>query len=453
MTRGLSRAVHGFSAQLIDVDVDSLAILREILADAGCLDIDTDSSIGTLLLARSEDVKPALVIVGVRDRDVRSLQRLASSPHPIPLIAVCDEDDIDAVIAAGVHEVLIRPLRKREALGRIRGVIQKKPATEQREARERKMSDTIVALEREKVDLERLVCVDPLTGIANRRHAMDMLTTEWKRSAREQTPIALVMIDLDCFHSYNERYGHLGGDTCLQQAADAMVRCLRRPSDFLGRYGGEEFMAVLPNTDAAGARIVAERLRAAVEGLAIPHETSTCAKVVTTTVGFASFIVLPVDSLERLIGAADEALLNAKAEGRNRVGGIGPMSRPSRESTQKWKQYPPVYVDPCFRSRVPTFLDTVKHEVSSTLSSARNGERRTGLVMQRLAQTAEQLGLVAVRMLMRDIESATREGELALLRPAAAELLRYATHVQVVYRRCGESSQVETRPTLHGPLS
>jgi hypothetical protein len=73
--------------------------------------------------------------------------------------------------------------------------------------------------------------------------------------------------------------------------------------------------------------------------------------------------------------------------------------------------------------------------------------------MQRLAQTAEQLGLVAVRMLMRDIEAATREGELALLRPAAEELLQYVTHVQVVYRRCGESSQVEMRPNLHGPVS
>jgi diguanylate cyclase (GGDEF)-like protein len=441
--------VHGFAAQLIDVDVDSLPILRDVLADAGCLDIDTDSSVATLLLARAEDIKPALVVVGVRDRDVRSLQRLAASSHAIPLIAICDEDDIDAVIAAGVQECLTRPLRKREALGRIRGVLQtKQPATQQREARERKMSDTIAALEREKGDLERLVCVDTLTGVANRRHAMDMLTTEWKRSAREQTPIALVMIDLDCFHSYNERYGHLGGDACLQQVADAMVRCLRRPSDFLGRYGGEEFMAVLPNTDAAGARIVAERLRASVEALAIPHEGSTCAQVVTTTVGFASFIVLPVDSLERLIGGADDALLKAKSEGRNRVGGIGPLSRPSRESTQRWKQYPPVYVDPCFRSRVPTFLDTVKHEVSGTLASARNGERRGGLVMQRLAQTAEQLGLVAVRMLMRDVESAAREGELTLLRPAAEELLQYVSHVQIVYRRRGENSQVEMRPSL-----
>lgn len=442
--------MHGFSAQLIDVDVDSLAVLRDVLADAGCLDIDTDSSIGSLLLARAEDIKPALVIVGVRDRDVRVLQRLTSAPHPIPLIVICDEDDIDSVIAAGVHACLTRPLRKREALGRIRGALHAKPVTEQRDARERKMSDAIAALEREKVDLERLVCVDSLTGVANRRHAMDMLTIEWKRSAREQTPLALIMIDLDCFHSYNERYGHLGGDACLQQAADAMVRCLRRPSDFLGRYGGEEFMAVLPNTDGAGARIVAERLRASIEALAIPHEGSTCSKVVTTTVGFASFTVLPVDSLERLIGAADEALLKAKAEGRNRVGGIGPMSRPSRESTQRWKQYAPVYVDPCFRSRVPTFLETVKHEVSSTLASARNGERRSGLVMQRLAQSAEQLGLVAARMLMREVEVAAREGEVALLRPAAEELLQYVTHVQVVYRRRGENSQVEMRPPLQG---
>ena len=136
--------------------------------------------------------------------------------------------------------------------------------------RERKLSDTIAVLQREKQDLERLVCVDALTGVANRRHTMELLAAEWKRCVREQRPLAIVMIDLDYFHAYNERYGHPGGDACLQRVADAMVRALRRPSDYLGRYGGEEFMAVLPNTDAVGAKIVAERLRAAVEALAIP---------------------------------------------------------------------------------------------------------------------------------------------------------------------------------------
>src|SRR5213078_4081981 len=130
--------------------------------------------------------------------------------------------------------------------------------TRRRVTRDRKISDALVALKREKEDLERLVCVDALTGIANRRHALALLEAEWRRSSREHQPLGLVMIDLDCYHAYNEQYGHLGGDACLQRVCEAMVKCLRRPSDFLGRYGGEEFMAVLPNTDSVGAKIVAE---------------------------------------------------------------------------------------------------------------------------------------------------------------------------------------------------
>ena len=175
-----------------------------------------------------------------------------------------------------------------------------------------------VILQQEKHELERIVCVDSLTGLANRRHALSLLDAEWKRSVRDGTPLSLVIIDLDHFHAFNETYGHPGGDTCLRRVTAEMVNCLRRPSDFLGRYGGEEFIAVLANTDAMGARIVAERLRIAVEELAIPHSGSSCAnKVVTISVGFAT--ILPKS--EKGVDSADQesrhALLSAKSTGRN----------------------------------------------------------------------------------------------------------------------------------------
>ena len=168
-------------------------------------------------------------------------------------------------------------------------------------------------LQREKHDLERIVCVDSLTGVANRRHTLAMYEAEWKRSARDGTPLSMIMIDLDHFHQFNESYGHPGGDACLRRVAADMVACLRRPSDFLGRYGGEEFVAVLANTDAMGARLVAERLRAAVEGLAIPHQGSSCSKVVTISVGFATTHPKPELASETLLHAADHSLLAAKA--------------------------------------------------------------------------------------------------------------------------------------------
>ncbi|HUS30084.1 MAG TPA: diguanylate cyclase [Kofleriaceae bacterium] len=428
--------MHGFIAQLIDVESESLPILREALAEAGCLDIDPAATVGGVLLERGEPQQQRrLVIISIHRGNIGGLQRLAGGSQPIQVLALCDEADIELAFGSGATQVVTRPLRRRELIGRIRESMRNRSETDRRESRERHMCDAIVALQKEKQDLERLVCVDALTGIANRRHAMELLANEWKRAARDHAPLALIMIDLDCFHAYNEQYGHLGGDACLQRAADAMVRCLRRPSDFLGRYGGEEFMAVLPNTDAVGAKIVAERLRAAVEGLRMPHAASTCSEVVTVTVGFASIRVLADDQMERLIAAADGALLQAKAHGRNAVGGIAPLVRPTRVSAQLWERYEPVYVDPWYADRVPAFLDTTKAQVSALADSVRNGERRSGLTMRRLRNSAHELGLTTIERLALNVEDALREGELVQLRTATEELLQYVMHVQIIYRR------------------
>jgi two-component system chemotaxis family response regulator WspR len=386
-------------------------------------------------LLECDGALPDLAVVCVKGASVATLHRLTSARREVPVIAICHEEDIDLAFVAGAAQIATRPLRKRELLGRIRDAMRARGAERRRLTRERKMSDQIVSLQREKQDLERLVCVDALTGVANRRHAMDLLSAEWGRSAREHLPLALVMIDLDCFHQYNEQYGHLGGDACLQRVVEGMVRCLRRPADYLGRYGGEEFMVVLPNTDAVGAKIVAERIRAAVEALAIPHCASACAHVVTVTLGFASMKVLATDSMDRLIAAADAALLRAKADGRNRVGGDAPLVRPQRVSAQRWERYAPVYADPWFADRIPPFLGHVQAELRPFLETAREGEHRSPVPWQRMRHTANELGLLTVALLTRDIELAVREGEIAPMRKGVEELLQYVTHVQVVYRR------------------
>ncbi len=167
--------------------------------------------------------------------------------------------------------------------------------------------------------LERLATRDGLTSVANRRSFDDTLNTEWRRATRESRALSLLMIDVDFFKPYNDTYGHQGGDECLRQVAAAMTNVVKRASDCVARYGGEEFAVLLPATDPAGASIVAERIRAAVETLKLPHNASKIADHVTVSIGAASLLVGNEGLSAGLVAAADAALYRAKHAGRNRV--------------------------------------------------------------------------------------------------------------------------------------
>ena len=165
--------------------------------------------------------------------------------------------------------------------------------------------------------LRTLTRRDGLTGISNRRHFDELLGAEFRRAARQELPLALVMLDIDYFKGYNDRYGHLGGDECLRLVSSAVEGTLLRPGDNAARYGGEEIAVLLPTTDLAGASVIAERVRAAVEALGVEHAGSPFG-VVTVSAGVASFVPPranqePTD----LVGAADAALYRAKKESRN----------------------------------------------------------------------------------------------------------------------------------------
>jgi diguanylate cyclase (GGDEF)-like protein len=170
--------------------------------------------------------------------------------------------------------------------------------------------------------LEQLSYQDGLTGVANRRLFDDVLKREWRRSARLQVSISLIMIDVDFFKSFNDTHGHLKGDECLKSVASALRNRIRRSGDLVARYGGEEFVIVLPGTDPTGAVTFAEHLRATVEGLGIRHGSSPVAAVVTVSVGVATADLDATEmrmSSEELVNAADRALFRAKEQGRNRV--------------------------------------------------------------------------------------------------------------------------------------
>lgn len=181
--------------------------------------------------------------------------------------------------------------------------------------------DTHMNLKRKTDMLERLALLDGLTGIRNRRYFDEQLAKEIARSQREHYPLSVVMMDIDHFKEYNDNYGHGAGDKCLQKVARALTETLLRPGDTLCRYGGEEFVALLPHCDADGARVLANRLRQAVEALSITHEYSSASPVVTMSLGTASAGPEGEQKAEAdsLLKHADEALYAAKQAGRNRV--------------------------------------------------------------------------------------------------------------------------------------
>lgn len=167
-------------------------------------------------------------------------------------------------------------------------------------------------------ELQRLSMVDGLTGIANRRMFDVSLAREWRRCLRLKKPLSVVMLDVDYFKKYNDRYGHQEGDDCLKAIAQKIARSAPRPGDLAARYGGEEFVMVLSDTGKEGANWVANRIRQHVFALSLLHEDSLHSHV-TVSCGVSSIIPAADLSLEVLVKSADSALYLSKNQGRNTV--------------------------------------------------------------------------------------------------------------------------------------
>ncbi len=245
---------------------------------------------------------------GLNGFETTKLMRESLGKHWVPIVFVtgmADAASFEEGIEAGGDDYLIKPIHpvvikaKILALERIAG-----------------MRDELRRLNKE---LEALSRLDGLTQINNRRYFEEQAEKQWKILTRSQDPVAILMMDVDHFKKYNDGYGHIAGDRCLQTVAATLKASLHRPADIIARYGGEEFVALLPQTDLQGANTVAETMRRAVAKLAIPHKDSDVAGVVTLSIGCAATQSVRGVSLKEIIKQADRNLYQAKHDGRNSV--------------------------------------------------------------------------------------------------------------------------------------
>ncbi|MEI7429363.1 MAG: diguanylate cyclase [Betaproteobacteria bacterium] len=244
-------------------------------------------------------------------RQIRQLE-IPGEWTPIIFLSSLNKDqDIEAGIAAGGDDYLLKPISEIVLAAKIRAM-----------QRIIQMRQSLLVLTRKldsaNQELKRLTSLDGLTGIPNRRHFDSVLLREWRRAMRTGEELSILMCDIDFFKQYNDTYGHQNGDECLRQIAQTLTHAMDRGGDLVARYGGEEFIAVLPATTLSGASFVAEQMRKAISQLNIAHP-GTPFSMVTASFGVASAVAMPETDPQDLVGAADLALYKAKHRGRNRV--------------------------------------------------------------------------------------------------------------------------------------
>jgi len=305
-------------------------------------------SSGQAALLEIREHPPDLVLLDVNMPDIDGFtvcSQLKQDPktQDIPIVFISAYDDIHSKLqgfAVGGSDYISKPFQGREVLVRVHNqliiaqlqnqlavqnaLLQTQNEQLLREIAERQ--ETERQLRQVVQELERLVNLDGLTGVANRRAFDAYVLEQWQALAATGSPMALVLGDVDFFKAYNDTYGHYAGDRCLQRIAKSLqeVGCsyLAREDFLTARYGGEEFVVVWPGATVTQAQALAESCRQAVAALAIPHDSSEVAPFVTISLGVAS--VMPRGSDPSILFAmADQALYEAKDRGRNRVYAIG----------------------------------------------------------------------------------------------------------------------------------
>jgi diguanylate cyclase (GGDEF)-like protein len=287
---------------IVDDDPGTTLVLAHLLSDIATTQATTR---GADALALALENRPDLILLDIEMPDVSGFavcERIKAHPdlHDTLVLFVTSHGEarIEAqALTVGAIDFIQKPVNAGVVRARVKNYL---------------------ALKQQGDLLRQLSTVDGLTGVANRRAFDIALNREWARAQRSGEPIALLMCDIDDFKQFNDRYGHLAGDTCLRDVATELARHTRRAGDLVARYGGEEFAVLLPNCSPDDARTLGENIVAAIAAMGIAHAGSRVAQHVTLSVGaglMASHDRTPQD----LIRAADAALYRAKRAGRNRL--------------------------------------------------------------------------------------------------------------------------------------
>lgn len=231
-------------------------------------------------------------------------KNFSSLDLPVLIItAMDDSSSVVKVLELGANDYVTKPLDIPVVLARLQTQLS--------------LRETKQELEEKNRILEKIATLDELTGIPNRRYFNQYFMREWERASRSQIPISIIFCDIDFFKTYNDFYGHPQGDVCIKKIAQILQKTVRRTLDIVSRYGGEEFVIVLPDTDEDGAFVFAERTRMNVEEMRLPHANREHLDHVTISLGVATMIPSRDNSPSELINLADQRLYRAKDCGRN----------------------------------------------------------------------------------------------------------------------------------------
>ena len=299
---------------LVEDSITSLRVIQKYVESAGHSVVT--ASDGAQGIQKFVEHNPDLVLLDVNMpimNGYQCVQHIRENCQKgnlwIPIIflsANVTEDAIVKGIDSGGDDYLLKPITQKVLTAKLRAMS--------------RIADMRKELEELSAHLKRLSSIDGLTQLYNRRHFDETLELEWSRSGRNQSPLSLILCDIDNFKAFNDNYGHVAGDEALVNTSKAIMNTLQRPSDLPARYGGEEFAVILPATPAMGAMIVAEQLRKAIDSLAIPHAFSDAANVVTMSVGVSTYYPNNTNtSYVDLLDSADRGLYRAKNNGRNRI--------------------------------------------------------------------------------------------------------------------------------------
>jgi two-component system chemotaxis family response regulator WspR len=278
-------------------------------------------------LAIAKRVRPTvilqdLVMPAISGLDLVRQYRADPATRNVPVIMLSTKEEATVksdAFRAGANDYLVKLPDRIELIARIRYHSAAYLSLIQRDEAYRALRKSQQDLMESNLELQRLTNVDGLTGLSNRRYFNEYMETEWSQAIRDKESISLLMIDIDHFKLYNDTYGHLAGDEVLRTVAQTVMRSFRRPRDLSARFGGEEFVVILPHSTAGDLQPLADKVVDAVGALNLPHSGSTIGGKVTISAGGAAGTPRNGDSPFTLIEAADKALYEAKRMGRNRA--------------------------------------------------------------------------------------------------------------------------------------